>query len=127
MPKKSEDALDTQWLETFLAVFKHHTHEAAAKALGCSQSTVTNRIAKLESWLGSSLFTKEYKNTYPNNLAINFRITAEEVLEKLNEFRRENGGLSDGGSRDLISCPDEPEIEEPKPPSKWWERTFGEK
>ena len=126
VPKKSEDALDTLWLEAFLAVFDHHTHEAAAKFLGCSQSTVTNRIGKLEDWLGSSLFRKESKVTYPNNLAISFRDTAAEVLEKLKKFRREKNAFNGDDCREEATGSEEVEIEELGEPVKWWHRTFGE-
>lgn len=67
MPKKSEDSLDTSWIEAFIATVEKSGFENAATHLGCSQSTITTRVAKLESWVGFSLFDRSERSAKLNN------------------------------------------------------------
>ncbi|WP_411290677.1 LysR family transcriptional regulator [Sphingorhabdus sp.] len=44
------------WVQSFLAVIEHNSFSAAAKTLGCNQSTVSRNVEHLEIWLGGNLF-----------------------------------------------------------------------
>jgi LysR family transcriptional regulator, regulator of the ytmI operon len=67
--------MELRHLETLATVLAHGTFLGAARALGCSQSTVTLHIQELERELGVRLFAREGKRV---------RLTAEgAVLERL--------------------------------------------
>lgn len=97
MPKKSHDALDTEWIQAFIAVMDHYGFDAAAQVLGCSQSTVSDRVIKLEAWLGAPLFDHQDREQ-PTNLALSFHGPARKMLGELERFR------SDGERRPVVAA-----------------------
>lgn len=128
MPKKSSDWLDTEWLKTFLVVFPSRSHTQAATILNCSQSTVTNHIAKLETWLRAPLFSRVDYGSEPTKLAWTFEEKARGVLlelEKLGALRAEAIELR--VTQPIEQLPDD--TPEPAPEQTadrgWWKRTFG--
>lgn len=56
MPKNPMLGLRLIWVQSFLAVIEHESFSAAAKVLGCNQSTVSRNVEHLELWLGADLF-----------------------------------------------------------------------
>lgn len=126
MPTKSEDALDILWLKAFLAVFYEGTFDGAAKAVGCSQSTVSNRVTKLRGWLGAPLFVCEKSGARPTNFALSFRPTAEDVLAKLEGWRQTNSTLNSPSMPQADELAALPEVNEPPAEElPWWKRVFG--
>ncbi|RDE22608.1 LysR family transcriptional regulator [Motiliproteus coralliicola] len=59
--KSIHSLLYSKTLETFLAVCQHRSFTRASKALGLSQSSVSQNIQKLEDTLGVSLFDREVR------------------------------------------------------------------
>jgi len=129
MPKRSEDSLDTVWIETLQSVLVHGSFEDTAKALGCSQSTISNRIIKLEGWLGASLFTRDERRAWPNDLAYNFAATAVDLLNQLKEFRavRPDNNAAATPTTCLATQPDvDPDLEKRLEVAqlKWWQKFY---
>lgn len=140
VPRKSEDSLDTQWITAFLAVLKNGSFDAAAKSLGCGQSTVTNRVSKLEGWLGASVFNRDERPTFPTKVGFSFIPVAENVMRQLEAFRAAipkpapvvHVQAEQPTSTELgppATIPDDATNQEPaeagQPRRGWWQRTFG--
>lgn len=59
--KSIQSLLYSKTLETFLAVCQHQNFTSAAKALGASQSAISQNIQKLEDALGVKLFDRDVR------------------------------------------------------------------
>lgn len=122
MPKRNENSIDSGWFEAFVAVMLHDSFDAAAKALGCGQSTISTRVAKLESWLGRSLFHRKDNRARPNDFALTFRERATDALIWLEELRSvKTAGVTSWArlDKDQISSvvPEEPTLHASRPVS----------
>jgi DNA-binding transcriptional LysR family regulator len=93
-------------LRYFLAVARHGSTLAAAKALGLSQSTVHRRLAALERQLGRRLVTRHPTGYRLTKLGEQMRPHAESVEASVTSFERQFVAADPG--RDglvRISCP----------------------
>lgn len=142
MPKKDESSLDTLWVETFISIVDNHGFEEAAKAMNCSQSTITTRMSKLESWFGHSLFDRNGRQAVLNNngqLAYMELVYISQRIKDLRNLSRkkfENDELQSGGLEGLHQWREtnRPDLENLKKRrfkrprdesnSGWWEKTF---
>ncbi|WP_374414903.1 LysR family transcriptional regulator [Novosphingobium colocasiae] len=77
------------WLEAFLAVVEHGSHNEAAKRTGCSQSTISRYLFELQDWLRRPLFVSNYLGELTDD-GIAFRETAQKVVALLEESRGPN-------------------------------------
>lgn len=73
--------MDTQMLETFVAVCKYKNFSRAADELFVTQSTVTKRIAELEKGLNRKLFLRDKKHVDITAEGAIFLSYAERILE----------------------------------------------
>lgn len=73
--------MDTQTLETFLLLAKIKNFTQTAEQLFVAQSTVTNRIADLESELGVPLFSRDKRRVTLTKAGILFEPYAKRMLE----------------------------------------------
>lgn len=73
-------------LRIFLAVMREGSFTAAASALGVEQSTVSRRIASLETELGAGLFDRTPLGPRPTELAERLRAHAERVEAEVRAF-----------------------------------------
>lgn len=89
------DSLRLVWLETFLQVAETENISAAARELGCDQSTVTRHLQMLQRWTGKNLYETS-KMHDPDDLGVNVKITeeglqlidlAKPLIENLASFR----------------------------------------
>lgn len=81
------DALNTLWLETFVAVADAGKRTAVANDTGRHQASVTRDIQRLETWLGGTLL---FNGNVPAELSPAgeaFLPVAQEVLTLLQEAR----------------------------------------
>lgn len=75
-------------LEVFLAVKDSGSFHLAGERLGLSQSSVTRRIQKLETALGSALFERTTRDVRPTLAAKRLRVRAEAMLNEAQETAR---------------------------------------
>src|SRR5262245_13806346 len=80
--------LDWNDLRHFLAVTRHGSTIAAAKALGVNQSTVHRRIRELERWLGRRLVERHPAGYRVTALGEELRPLAEQVETAVQNFQR---------------------------------------
>lgn len=83
-----KSTLNTQWLETFIAVIGAGKQTAVAIDMGRDQGTVSRHIKKLEAWLGGTLL---FNGNVPAELSPAgeaFLPVAKEVLSLLAEAQR---------------------------------------
>jgi DNA-binding transcriptional LysR family regulator len=80
--KRTEPA---RWddLRVFLAVLRAGSFSGAAEALGIEQSTVSRRVASLESELGQPLFDRTPQGPKPSALAERMRVHAERLSSEV--------------------------------------------
>lgn len=76
-----------------LAVLRHGTFTAAARALATEQSTVSRKIAGLETALGVTLFERGRRAPVPTEAAIRLRDGAERIEAEVGRFRDDVAGL----------------------------------
>lgn len=72
--------MDTQTLKTFLLLAKLKNFTRTAEQLYIAQSTVTNRIADLETELGKSLFIRDKRNVALTEEGIRFEDYAKRMI-----------------------------------------------
>ena len=75
-------------LKYFLAVGRHHSTNAAGKALGLSQSTVHRRLSELERRLGRQLVTRHPSGYRLTEFGEELRPYAERVEAAVTDFER---------------------------------------
>jgi len=83
-------------LKVLLAVLRAGSFSGAATALTVEQSTVSRRIAALESAIGAILFDRSAAGPLPTELALQLRSHAERVEAELYAFVEQASGLGKG-------------------------------
>lgn len=101
--------LRLEWVQTFLAVRVEGSFSAAARAIGCNQSTVSRSINQLSLFLGGKLFDG-HTPPKPTALGLAFEPKAMEVLEWAVECRK---------LKDQEASPPPPPRKRPSAP--WWD------
>jgi len=77
------------WLEDFLAVVDQGGFSRAAEARHITQSALSRRIQALEEWVGAPLFNRTTHKVLLSPAGVAFRLTAEEILRRLEGGRLE--------------------------------------
>lgn len=86
MSRKRMDDFRLIWLESFLAVVEHNSFTAAAKAIGCDQSTISRYVKDLEFWLAGDLF--QFKTPVMlSDFGISFKDDAAQVVKLLESHK----------------------------------------
>lgn len=99
--------LDWNDLRYFLAVARHGSTVAAAKALGTNQSTVQRRLTALERRIGKPLATRTPSGYRLNELGRDLVAHAEAVEQAVVAFEQQLRGATRGASGLLrIACPE---------------------
>lgn len=80
-------------LRVLLAVLRDGSFTAAAKSLGIEQSTVSRRVAVMESALGVTLFERTRRAPLPTEAALGLRDAASRVEAEFTRFCDEAQGL----------------------------------
>ncbi|HET9037833.1 MAG TPA: LysR family transcriptional regulator [Myxococcaceae bacterium] len=93
--------VELRYLETFAAVLEAGTFLAAARALGCSQSTVTLHIQELERDLGLPLFQREGRRVRLTAAGESLRGVSQRVRDSVQALRRAADELRDGGAGEV--------------------------
>jgi len=88
--------MELRHLETFAAVLEAGTFLAAARALRCSQSTVTLHIQELERDLGVQLFAREGRRVQLTSAGESLRGLSQRVRDSVLALRRGAEELRDG-------------------------------
>lgn len=86
---------DWESLRLFLAVARHGSLSAAARALNLSQPTLSRRIQALESGLRLQLFQRSPQGLSPTVAGQELLAAAEAMERAANDFERRVQGLSD--------------------------------
>jgi len=93
--------VELRHLETFATVLQARTFLAAARALRCSQSTVTLHIQELERDLGLQLFTREGRRVRLTPAGESLRALSQRVRDSVVALRRGAEELRDGGAGEV--------------------------
>ena len=93
--------MELRHLETFAAVLEAGTFLAAARALGCSQSTVTLHMQELEQDLGLPLFEREGRRVRLTPAGESLRGVSQRVRDSVQALRRAADELRDGGAGEV--------------------------
>jgi LysR family transcriptional regulator, regulator of the ytmI operon len=93
--------VELRYLETFAAVLEAGTFLAAARALGCSQSTVTLHIQELERDLGLPLFQREGRRVRLTAAGESLRGVSQRVRDSVQALRRAADELREGGAGEV--------------------------
>jgi len=80
--------LDWDGMQYFLEVVRAGSVSAAAETLGVNQTTVSRRIASLESYLGKDLFVRNGKRWVITAIGEQLASTAERMAEEANTIQR---------------------------------------
>src|SRR5260370_39654950 len=99
--------MDIRLLEAFRAVVESGSVTHAASSLGITQPAVSAQIARLESELGFSLFTRTGNRLRLTSEAITFRAEAERTLDRTDDLVRAAEHIRQGqvGSLTVASHP----------------------
>jgi len=101
--------MDGNWdlLRDFLALYRAGSITRAAKALGVRQSTVSRRLAELESVMGVQLFFRVASGVEPTDAAIALVPDAEAAEQAIANMRRSAQSTRDevGGTVRLATSP----------------------
>ena len=81
--------MEIGWLEDFLAVLDCGGFSRAADKRHVTQSALSRRIRALEEWVGAPLFQRTTHSVALSPAGLVFRLTAEEVLRRLQAGRAE--------------------------------------
>jgi DNA-binding transcriptional LysR family regulator len=73
--------VDTRLLRAFLTVAAERSFSRAALQLGCSQATMSQRIAQLESLLGVALLRRDYHDVTLTPVGQDLRAEAQAVID----------------------------------------------
>ena len=95
------ERMELRHLDTFATVVAQGTFLAAARALGCSQSTVTLHIQELERDLGVALFTREGRRARLTPAGESLRHLTQRVRDSVVALRRGAEELRDGGAGEV--------------------------
>lgn len=91
--------MEIAWLEDFLAVLDCGGFSRAAEARHITQSALSRRIRALEDWVGAPLFQRTTHSVTLSPAGAVFRLTAQDVLRRLEagraEAREEARGTTD--------------------------------
>jgi len=79
-----------------LAVLRAGSFSGAAQALGVEQSTISRRIAHLETELGQPLFDRQANGPQPTELCMHMRVHAERVEAEMRAIRDLAGAQGQG-------------------------------
>jgi LysR family transcriptional regulator, hypochlorite-specific transcription factor HypT len=82
-------AVDSEWLEDFLALIDHGGFSRAAERRSMSQPTLSRRIRLLEKWVGATLVDRGTHALRLTPAGDRFRVVAEETLRQLRAGRDE--------------------------------------
>lgn len=93
--------MELRHLETFATVLEARTFLAAARALRCSQSTVTLHIQELERDLGLQLFAREGRRVRLTPAGESLRALSQRVRDSVVALRRGAEELRDGGAGEV--------------------------
>jgi DNA-binding transcriptional LysR family regulator len=93
--------VELRYLETFAAVLEAGTFLSAARALGCSQSTVTLHIQELERDLGLPLFQREGRRVRLTAAGESLRGVSQRVRASVQALRRAADELREGGAGEV--------------------------
>lgn len=94
-------------LKHFLAVARHNSTIAAAKALRLSQSTVQRRLAELEKRIGRKLVTRTATGYRLTDFGKELQPYAERVEAMVEDLERHvGGGKRDGSGTIRVTCPE---------------------
>lgn len=103
--------MDTQTLRTFLLLANLKNFTQTAEQLFVAQSTVTNRIADLESELGKSLFLRNKRNVTLTDEGLIFEQYAKRMLEleqaafqEMNSVKHFTNSLHIGTTNTIYEC-----------------------
>lgn len=103
--------MDTHSLKTFVALSKFKGFSRAAESLFITQSTVTKRIAALESEVGSQLFHRDKKHVTLTAEGRIFLSYAERILDleeasikEMGAFGKYDGYLRIGATNAIYEC-----------------------
>ena len=80
--------MNTENLELFLQVARHGSINRAASVKYMAQSTVTNRLKRLEKQMGKPLFIRTSTGVELTNEGKRFLPVATEIIEKLNKYHQ---------------------------------------
>lgn len=78
--------IDTRLLRSFLTVSAERSFSRAAMRLGCSQATMSQRIAQLEALLGVALFQRDYHDVVPTPSGTELLAQAQRVVDAHDGF-----------------------------------------
>lgn len=81
--------MEIDWLRDFLEVVECGSFSRAAEARNITQPALSRRIRFLESWIGSQLFFRTTHKVTLSPAGESFRVTAEEVIRRLEIGRKE--------------------------------------
>lgn len=103
--------MDTQTLRTFLLLAKLKNFTQTAEQLYVAQSTVTNRIADLETELGKSLFIRSKRSVTLTPEGLSFEQYAKRILEleqaafqEMNSIQRFTHTIHVGTTNTIYEC-----------------------
>lgn len=88
-------------IAVFLALYRERTTSRAAEAVGCSQPTVTRRIAALEHALALNLFERSPSGLRPTPAADQLYPMAEQVERSICNFSTEVAELTGSGLNEI--------------------------
>src|SRR6202051_1172198 len=97
--------MDIRLLEAFRAVVESGSGTHAASSLGITHPAVSAQIARLESELGFSLFTRTGNRLRLTSEAVTFRAEVERTLDRIDDLGRAAEHIRQGqvGSLTLAS------------------------
>lgn len=99
--------LDWDDLKYFLAVARHGSTIAAAKALGVNQSTVQRRLSEFERRIGRSLMTRQASGYRLTEFGEDLRTHAEQVEAAVRNLERHiDGEARDRSGTIRVTCPE---------------------
>jgi DNA-binding transcriptional LysR family regulator len=81
--------VEIDWLRDFLEVVECGSFSRAAEARNITQPALSRRIRFLENWIGSQLFFRTTHKVTLSPAGESFRLTAEEVIRRLETGRKE--------------------------------------
>jgi len=93
--------MELRHLDTFATVLARGTFLAAARALGCSQSTVTLHIQELERELGVALFAREGRRATLTPAGESLRHLTQRVRDSVSALRRGAEEVRGGGAGEV--------------------------
>jgi DNA-binding transcriptional LysR family regulator len=94
--------MDIRLLEAFRAVVESGSVTHAAASLGVTQPAVSAQIARLESELGFSLFTRSGNRLRPTAQAIAFRAEVDRTLDRIDDLGRAAEHIREGQAGSLM-------------------------